>query len=185
MGAITQLQSTLGRGGFTAVLGAVIVVAMLGIGGLRRQGALRTAAVLAVAGLLVSGLGVLSLTLTGPLPSSIAEPVLILDPVAGAWGWDSIAWRPVYDNVALFVPVGAFAAAVLRRRSIGVVWLACVALSVGVEAYQYLVPTGRVANTADVLANATGALIGVLLAVALGARATAARVGSPRPRVDA
>jgi glycopeptide antibiotics resistance protein len=76
----------------------------------------------------------------------------------------------VFDNVVLFIPVGALATAVWWRRTPALPWLGCIAFSVAIEAFQYLVPTGRVANAADVLANGTGALLGVILAVALGVR---------------
>ncbi len=168
--SIPELQRLLGRPLFvTSVVGALLVVLVL-VGWLRRRGAAVTAGVVAWTGLGVAVAGVLSLTLYGQEPRELAEPKLFLDPMAGAWGWDSIAWRPVLDNVALFVPIGAMVAAALRRRSIVTVWLLCVAFSVGIETFQYLVPTGRVANTADVLANAAGALLGLLLAIASGAR---------------
>ncbi|MFP4635210.1 MAG: VanZ family protein [Nitriliruptoraceae bacterium] len=114
--------------------------------------------------------GVLSLTLFGGLPRGLAVPELYLDPLEGAWGWSTIAWGPILDNLLLFVPVGALAAAVWWRRSVVLIWLACVAFSAGIELFQYAVPSGRVANTADVLANAAGAALGVVLTVLLRCR---------------
>lgn len=169
--SIPELQTLLGRPLFVTSVVGVLLVVLVVVGWLRRRRAVVAAGVLAWTGLLVVVAGVLSLTLFGPLPREVAEPRLFLDPMAGAWGWDSIAWRPVLDNLALFVPVGAMAGAAFRRRGLVTVWLLCVAFSVAIETFQYLVPTGRVANSADVLANATGALLGLLLAVASGARA--------------
>jgi glycopeptide antibiotics resistance protein len=168
--SITAMQQELGRVGFTLGVLVVLTVALVLVASMRRKGGLRTAAIGARVALAVAVVGVLSLTLFGWVHPSQAERVLILDPVQGMWGWDSIAWRPVFDNVVLFIPVGALATAVWWRRSPVLPWLACVALSLAIEAFQYLVPTGRVANAADVLANGTGALLGVLLAVSLGVR---------------
>lgn len=191
MPSITALQGELGRAGFAVLVLFVLVAALVVIAGLRRRGWLRTAAAAAGVGAGVVLVGVLSLTLFGWAPG--APPRLILDPVQGAWGWNSIAWRPVVDNVALFVPVGALAASLWWRRNLAVVWFGCVTFSVAIEAFQFLVPTGRVANAADVLANAVGALLGVALAALLGTRrgpsrgpsAGAAGRASPRDRVTA
>lgn len=175
MPSITALQSELGRFGFTVAVLVSLVFGLLMLASLRRRGALRTAGLGARIGFGVVVAGVLSLTLLGWVAPSDAERVLILDPVEGAWGWDSIAWRPVYDNVMLFVPLGGLAVAVWWRRSLLLVWLACVVFSGAIEAFQYLVPTGRVANTADLLANALGALLGIAIASAAGVR------DAPRP----
>lgn len=177
MPTITALQAELGRVGFTVVVVGSLAIALGVLGWVRRRGAHRTATTVAVAGLVVIMLGVLSLTLVGVVPPGVAERQLFLDPIEGARGWTTIAWNPVIDNVALFVPVGAMAGAVWWRRSIMTVWIGCVLLSVGIETFQFLVPSGRVANAADVVANGVGAAIGIVLAVALGARVAAARSG--------
>ena len=176
MRSITEMQQQLGRGAFVTTVFSGVVLTLLIVTACRRVGA--DAAGRAVAGLALLGavVGVLSLTLLGGDPD--ADPQLFLDPLQGAWGWSGIAWRPVMDNVILFVPIGAFAAAMVPRRGVLTVWWSCVAFSVLIEAFQYLVPTGRVANTADVLANAVGALIGVLMAWILGVG------GRPRPGGD-
>ncbi len=175
MSSITALQGELGRVGFAAAVLAVLVLTLRIVARLRSRGNRRLASSVAAVVLVVVLAGVFSLTLLGWERG--AGPRLFLDPVEGAWGWDSIAWRPVVDNVLLFVPVGALAAATAWRRPPAAVWVLCVGLSIGIEAFQYLVPTGRIANAADVLANAVGALLGVLLAVALRARG-----GPPHPR---
>jgi hypothetical protein len=175
--SITSLQGEYGRVGFAVLVLAVLTCLLVLIGWLRRGGRLRSAQVLAGASFAGVLLGVLSLTLVGW--DWGAERRLFLDPIQGAWGWSSIAWRPVIDNIALFVPIGATATAVWWRRSPATVFVACALLSVAIEAFQYLVPTGRVANTADVLANALGALVGILLG--LVARPRAAPTTSHRP----
>ena len=176
--SITSMQADLGRVGFTLVVIGLLAVALAVIGWVHRRGSQRAATTVSAVGFAVVVVGVLSLTLFGPQPPSVAEPQLFLDPLEGARGWTAIAWNPVLDNVALFVPVGAMAAALWWRRSVVAVWLVCLAISVGIEAFQYLVPTGRVANTADVIANGVGAAVGILLAVALGARAAAVRAAT-------
>lgn len=72
-------------------------------------------------------------------------------------------------NVLLFVPAGVLLCALLPRTSRWLVWLLCVAASVGVEAVQLLLP-GRYATPVDVVTNATGAAVGVLLHAALRRR---------------
>lgn len=180
MPTIPALQSLLGRPLFWSVVVIGLLLLLAVAGWLRRRGATRAAMLLAVVGLVVVAAEVLILTLFGPDPNAPRQ--LYLNPLDGAWGWSSIAWRPVVDNVALFLPVGAFAAAVWWRRSTLAVWIGCVLGSVAIEAFQFLVPTGRVANTADVLANAAGAALGIALAVLAGARVAPASVSLPAPR---
>jgi glycopeptide antibiotics resistance protein len=155
---------------FQALVLVVVLVVLVLTAALRRGGWRRTAAGLAGGTLLVALAATLWLTLRPLVLDGPVQRTLYIDPIEGAWGWRSIAWRPVVANVVLFLPVGALAAAVWWRRSRAAVWFGCVALSVAIETAQYLVPTGRVANAADVLANAAGALLGVLLAAGLGTR---------------
>jgi glycopeptide antibiotics resistance protein len=155
---------------FQALVLLVVLVVLALTAALRRAGWRRTATALASGALLVVVAATLWLTLRPLAIDGAAHRILYLDPIEGARGWRSIAWRPVVANVVLFLPLGALAAAVWWRRPLVGVWLGCVALSVTIEAAQYLVPTGRVANAADVLANATGAALGVLLAAGLGTR---------------
>ncbi len=179
MSSILQLQSALGRPLFLALAAVVSITVFAGLGVAVRAGAHRGVRIIAAVGLLVTVASVLSLTLRGLVPPGIAPRRLFLDPIAGAWGWDAIAWRPVVDNVALFVPVGAFAAATFLRYRLSRIWVVTVALSVGIEGFQYLVQTGRVANSADVLANALGAAVGIALATLLGARPPNPPVAGP------
>lgn len=175
MSSIWSLQDALGREGFLLVVLMLPLAGSAAIGWLRRRGS-STAAVLAAFGFGLAVVVTVWLTLTPIVPAGQAPRIAILDPIEGAWGWDAIAWRPVIDNVALFVPLGAFAAAAWPRRPLVLVWLGCVAMSVAVETLQYLIPMGRVANAADVIANATGALIGLLVALV-----TRSRAGPRRP----
>ena len=72
-------------------------------------------------------------------------------------------------NVALFVPAGLLLCYALPRTSRWLVWLICVAVSLGIEAVQ-LPLSGRDATPIDVVTNSTGAAIGVLLHALLPAR---------------
>ncbi|MGY1752165.1 VanZ family protein [Blastococcus sp. SYSU D01042] len=72
-------------------------------------------------------------------------------------------------NVLLFVPAGLLLCCLLPRTSRWLVWLLCVAVSVGVEAVQLILP-GRDATPVDVVTNTTGAALGVLLHAVLPRR---------------
>lgn len=176
MPSIPALQSQLGRGAFLLAVLGVLVAVLLVVRALRRRGHDPAANAVAGVALTVAVGAALSLTLR-PVAAGAAVRTLHLDPIEGAWGWDSIAWNPVIDNVALFVPIGALAVAWSWRRSPLLVWMACVLLSATIESVQFLLPLGRVANAADLLANAVGAGIGAALAVALGVRRRPARSG--------
>lgn len=165
VGSIPALQSQLGRGLFQLLVLGVLLGVLLTVRSFRRAGARRTATLVGFGALLVAFVATLALTLR---PVGDGQGVLHLDPVRGAWGWDSIAWNPVIDNVALFVPLGALAVAVWWRRPAWLIWGVVVALSLAIETVQFLLPLGRVANVADLLANAVGALTGVLLARLIG-----------------
>lgn len=74
------------------------------------------------------------------------------------------AWNAV-GNVLLFVPLGfCFPIALGRSRS-ALRWgtAAGLGLSSIIELYQWLVPTGRVADIDDVILNTLGALLGAML----------------------
>lgn len=80
---------------------------------------------------------------------------------------DGLGWITNRDvervaNVLLFIPAGLLLCYALPRTSRWLVWLICVAVSLGVEAVQ-LPLSGRDATPIDVLTNSTGAAIGVLL----------------------
>ena len=82
-------------------------------------------------------------------------------------GVDRLDWVTTSDvertaNVLLFIPAGLLLCYVLPRWSRWLVWLICVAVSVGVEAVQ-LPLAGRDATPVDVVTNSAGAAIGVLL----------------------
>jgi glycopeptide antibiotics resistance protein len=178
---LPALQGLLGRSIVQASVLLVLVVVLAVVRSLRRRGRWRSAATVALCAFAIAVTAVLLLTLR-PVAEGLTVRTLHLDPIRGAWGWDSVAWNPVIDNVALFVPVGALATVVWWRRSAVSVWLACVGVSVAIEVLQFVVPTGRVANMADVLANAFGAMVGIVLARLIGARTGRARDPGPRPR---
>lgn len=84
-------------------------------------------------------------------------------------------------NIALFVPVGVF---LLLLFGSGGWWLAiaaAVAMTLGIESLQTQIP-GRVPDDRDILANGTGAVIGVALALVLTLPATLRRRRRRRAR---
>ena len=164
--ALRALRASLDAGGFLVVVVLIVLAVMLAIGALRRSGGrvrVGVATAVAVILLCVSLAGIAELTLFGPLGLG-ADPRVALDPIVGAWGWAGIAWRPVIDNVTLFVPLGAALAAVWCRRSVLTVLLVAALVSIGVETFQWAYPSGRIANSADVIANTVGAAVGIAIA---------------------
>jgi hypothetical protein len=90
-------------------------------------------------------------------------------------GWQFVrqGWIEFGANVALFVPIGFFTTALLRRAWLG--FVLGLVISVGAELVQVLLPS-RTASLRDVFANALGACIGAAVAaVVLRARARRAR----------
>jgi hypothetical protein len=176
--ALRGIRLSLDAGGFLVLVVVSVLLWLLVIRGLRaREGWFPQALAsgIAVLAVWVSLAGIAELTLFGTQGLG-ADPRLELDPVAGARGWAGIAWRPVVDNVTLFVPLGAALAAFWYRRGPLVPLAVAIAVSVTVETFQWAVPSGRIANSADVLANTVGALIGVLLAVLAGVSGRRARL---------
>ena len=176
--ALLALRTSLDAGGFLAVVVLGVLGVLLAVRWLRqragRVGELLAGAI-ALGAVAVSLSGIAALTLFGGEGLG-AAPRLELDPLLGARGWSGIAWRPVIDNVSLFVPLGAALSALLCRRRAVVLLVAAVLVSVGVEAFQWAFPTGRIANTADVIANTAGAALGVVLARAVRVCSTRAAV---------
>jgi hypothetical protein len=166
------LRAALGSVGFFVLVVVLVLLWLLILRILRgRPGRLPTlvARVVTVAGVWVALAGIAELTLFGAQGLG-ADPRLELDPIAGAWGWSGIAWRPVLDNVTLFVPLGAGLSAWAVKRHPALLLALALLVSVGVETFQWAVPSGRIANSADVLANTVGAALGLVLAHLSGVR---------------
>ena len=171
------LRTTLGAGAFLLVVVAIVAAILLVVRILRRHGGRSGGLVAGLVALLavwVSLAGIAELTLFGTRGLGASQR-LALDPIVGARGWSGIAWRPVIDNVTLFVPFGGALAALWSRRSWLVVLLAAAIVSIGVEAFQWAFPTGRIANSADVIANTVGAALGIILARTIGAQSRSSR----------
>jgi glycopeptide antibiotics resistance protein len=91
-------------------------------------------------------------------------------------------------NIAMFVPVGVFFLLLFGRRAWFVAVVAGFVLTCAIEFTQLFLP-GRVSDIRDIISNSTGALIGVLLALALTAskarKLRAARRARTRARTRA
>ena len=72
-------------------------------------------------------------------------------------------------NVLLFVPAGLLLCAALPHTPRLMVWALCVLVSLGAELAQLVLP-GRETTVVDVVMNATGAALGVLLHAAVAGR---------------
>jgi len=169
--ALRALRASLDAGGFLVVVVVVVAAVVLVLRALRSRGrrvGSVLATVIAFVALAVALAGIAELTLFGREGLG-AEQRLELDPILGARGWSGIAWRPVIDNVTLFVPLGAALAAARCRSGWPVLLALATLVSVGVEVFQWAFPTGRIANSADVLANSVGAALGITIARLLGA----------------
>lgn len=83
-------------------------------------------------------------------------------------------------NIALFVPLGALLARILPRDQHLVVPAALV-VTVGVESIQALLLAARTPSVLDIVANTTGACLGLLIVAGLEARRrpTQKRTGQP------
>ena len=88
-------------------------------------------------------------------------------------------------NIAMFFPIGLFLLLLLGRR---LWWLAMVlgfGLTVAIELAQVFIPT-RVSDPRDIVANTCGAVLGVLIGLALTARkARSLRLAAARRPVGA
>ena len=134
----------------------------------RRRGWRAALGATAPDGVLVMALGAIAiLTLGDPMGPQPDRVNLI--PFRDQW-WalqglidPALATATLVANVLLFVPLGAALSA--RHPEVGGWRLVVVAagVSIGVEAVQGVMDTGRLADVTDVLANAAGAAIGVVL----------------------
>jgi hypothetical protein len=83
--------------------------------------------------------------------------------ITAAFGDNGSLWQ-VIGNVLLLSPLGALLPLRMRRlRTLARVALAALAASLLVEGTQYLIHTGRVTSTDDVLLNTAGATLGAAL----------------------
>ncbi|MFK3678324.1 VanZ family protein [Microbacterium sp. NPDC090218] len=109
-----------------------------------------------------------ALTLT---PSRVEHTMPnLLDVVLGAahrLGWESLDFTrlEILANIIVFIPVGILSFVLLPRRVWPLALLVGPVLSLAIETAQRLALPHRAATVTDVLANSTGAVFGVALAV--------------------
>ncbi len=72
-------------------------------------------------------------------------------------------------NILMFIPLGFLLALLVPRKAWWLAILACGALSGGIEYTQSVFLTARFATVLDVVANTSGAVIGVVIAVCIRA----------------
>ncbi|HVX55733.1 VanZ family protein [Nocardioides sp.] len=87
-------------------------------------------------------------------------------------------------NIALFVPVGMFLLLLFGAGGWWLALLASFAMTVGIESLQHEIP-GRVPDERDLVANGTGAAIGIVVALVLTLPATLRRRRRRRDRAAA
>ncbi|MCK2024768.1 VanZ family protein [Microbacterium sp. SSW1-47] len=114
----------------------------------------------------LAGLALLTLT-----PSRVEHAVPnLLDVIVSLThrlGWTALTFTrlEVLSNIAVFVPLGVLAFLLLPRRVWPLSLLVGPALSLAIETAQHLALPHRDATMNDVLANSTGATLGVALAL--------------------
>jgi VanZ family protein len=109
-------------------------------------------------GTVVAALSVLVIAVATLTP----DPTAGYQPVALCIACGSLGGVDFFLNILLFIPLGVG----LRLRGIAPwrAWLFALAVTITVEALQIRVVAGRDASIGDVISNATGALVGILLA---------------------
>lgn len=127
--------------------------------------------------------GWLTLTPASTAPTSSDLVMRVLDRLQR---YDDLAWL-TYDraeflaNVAMFVPVGLFLLLLVGTRFWWVAAALAFALTSAIETAQRSIP-GRVPDERDLLANGSGALIGIAIGVVLTLPATLRRARARRSR---
>jgi glycopeptide antibiotics resistance protein len=133
------------------------------------------------------------ITLT-PGSAAPTSSELVLRVLARLQGYEELSWL-TYDraeflaNIALFVPVGLFLLLLFGTRFWWVAAAAAFAMTSAIETAQRRIP-GRFPDERDVLANTTGALVGIAVGVVLTLPAAlrrrrarlSARAARPRQR---
>lgn len=122
----------------------------------------------------IAYLGVVAWLTLGPQPFDDSSDGLIwkaLDLIARVPFLHGVTYAGVEftGNVLMFLPVGMFFLLLLGRRRWWLAVLIGVAMTITIESVQIVIP-GRVSDLRDVVANSVGALIGVLLGLALTAQ---------------
>jgi glycopeptide antibiotics resistance protein len=120
-------------------------------------------------------LGAVGFITLGPQPPVGGKNGIVMVVLRILWehpatGWVTYNGVEFAANVAMFAPIGLFFLLLLGRRG----WLLAILLpflmTVGIETAQLWIP-GRVSDIRDVISNTTGAIIGVLVGLAITAPA--------------
>lgn len=116
-------------------------------------------------------LGLVAMITLGPRPFDGRTESLVYRIVDVLARWETTAWI-TYErlefgaNVAMFVPIGVFFLLLLGRRQWWLAVLIAATLTVAIETAQLTIP-GRVSDPRDLLANASGAVAGVVVGLVL------------------
>ncbi len=150
-----------------------------------REAAIGAALDLLAVGSVVGALFVTLQPLDGTPARLYLTPFSDIGPILTGGGYWGTILSQIGGNVLLFMPLGFFLPLWFRALDgLARIVLFAAALSVSVEAAQYLLPLGRSVVTDDVLLNVAGAAIGFLLMRALVSLPTVAsllRCGRQQP----
>jgi glycopeptide antibiotics resistance protein len=124
--------------------------------------------------LLVAYVGVVMVATLSPTPldqgyASAIERFLSVLHRNGVPLWFGYNRLEFSANIAMFVPLGFLAVMLVSARLWWSALLVCPAMSVAIEVTQATALSSRFATVTDVLANSLGAVVGILIAVALRA----------------
>ncbi|MEP6478030.1 MAG: VanZ family protein [Rhodoglobus sp.] len=117
----------------------------------------------------IAYLGIVGWVTLGPQPlddsgRSILHQLVRFLARHDATGWITESRIEFGANVAMFIPIGMFFLLLLGRRRWWFAFAIAVCLTVGIEVSQQVLPT-RVPDIRDIVANSTGALVGILAAL--------------------
>jgi VanZ family protein len=124
-------------------------------------------------GIYVIGLAVVALSPVSPIRGVDLSQELD----SAGLGWVTYTQLESFANVMLFVPLGLLIALLVSTRWWWAVVVVLVLLAGGIELGQALFLPGRVPTIDDVLANSTGAVVGVAIAAVIRGVAYLAKRG--------
>ena len=105
--------------------------------------------------------------------------------VASGFSYMSYSLVDALANVLWFAPVGVLVVLIIGRKHWILAFLLCAGLSCGIEVLQSILLPERVGSVSDVIANCSGAALGILAGVIVDQARALRRVAEQAPPADA